>query len=1695
MKQPLPFKSLFAALMLFLVSMAVQAQFRITVDPIDARCANTGGLRFTVAEADPSAPVSYTYTNLLTGQSFTVTDPIVNNLAVGFYSVIATQRIVIAGIPTDVVTAAVTVEIELTTDPAVYGTTILGAGCGPNGSVQINVVQGTADTYQMISPTTGAQQSTGLFTGLLPNTTYLFRVVDDCGNSQDVTAFVPQAATSMNITGHVAFPNPIPRLPSCNTILRQHRITVRDITHRLFFPLSIEYVVTDPNGVVVTPSPVQVLATDPLNPFVTVPIPFFEGQRYTYVLRVTDACGNVFTSGVNVVDEAFELDPLETRADFSHCEEHLFITPINFVGGAPQGDFEIHFTSPPGFDAIASQYNAGHPFFTGSMADYGIDVPDGTYEFTVVDLGCPQNGVATGEIIKLKLPYAVSLTQVTPCVGPGTVSGVVSTPTPGTTDWVAAPVPPNPSGAVVIIASNPPLPAGYPLDRTPFDIDFQNAPQQFNTVLPQGDYTFQLRDECGNTYTESITVAPNTPGATLQDTQWPGCDVGFGSVEIYDAGNVYNVLSAEIVDGPAAWRANNPTLPVDVTAFIGPGPGIGLPDRLYVNGLPETLPGETYTFNITDICGTTQYVTELLGYHFVERTAVVNTTVPPGQAPDCNSFRVELNDIGGNNDGRAFYFLQKEITPGVWGHPETNVPYTPGNPVTSANAVNFGVLPYSGGVGGITTDIIPGTPTSFDTTGVSGSIAATGTFRVLQIFDVHGNGSYAIECENVMATFTYLGRPVLNNIVTAACATGSNEVIVDATGVGTLEYRITAPATAATPFQTSPVFAGLLPGSYTFEIQDRCGNLVAPATVGTGSALAVTQSGGCANQLLELDVPQYNFLTYEWFPAGSTDTTPLQTGGTLSIANYDPAANGTAFEVRITYPGNPASCLNQTIPFTVVPQAAPVAGADNTTSAAVCTGSVTSIDLSTYLAAGVDAGTFAQDATTPGGTLSGTLFDISTITTSGTYSFTYTAANACGTDDATIIVRLTESPVVTVNTLPTQCVGNNFTLTATSTTPGVTYTWTLPTGSGTNVTVTGNTVDVSAAQLTNGGTYSVVAQLGNCTSAPATSAVSVVNAPNAGVGRTVNICNTIAGTLENLETSTYLGATFDNGGVWTDASGNVISNNFDTAGLFGQFVFTYTVSACGTQSVTTVTLNLNVTPAAPVLTALTSPVCEGGTVQIDATPVAGTVVTYAWTLPNGTITITSVPQLVINSATVANHNGAYTLTVTADGCSVITPQVNVDVVPLPLAGNDGLLNTCSSASGSVTSLSSLLVGSFDTATTAGIASAVWTDVSAVPDSAAFNAANGTFDTAGVVPGTYTFTYTVTSVCGAVATANVVITIDATPAQPVLSAALTTVCEGSTIDITNTTPIAGATYSWTNDAGTVVSTEQDLALSGAEVSLAAAGDYTLTVTTAGGCFASSAPVTITVTALPLYSLGGNTVICPNQNTTISVLPANFGAADTNITYVWTLDGAPTAFNTREISINQPGNYEVVVSNNGCASPAQSVTVTLDTDAFVVVLESDCVDGRFIVRVANLDEIGTTQSISWAGPGLTATTGNDPQFDLTDYTEDSQYTATVTNADGCVKVGTIDVERTNCMIPKGISPNGDELNDEFDLTNLKVENLQIFNRYGLQVYEKANYTKEWFGQSDKGDLPTGTYFYVATMPTGQVTGWVYIQRESK
>ena len=96
--------------------------------------------------------------------------------------------------------------------------------------------------------------------------------------------------------------------------------------------------------------------------------------------------------------------------------------------------------------------------------------------------------------------------------------------------------------------------------------------------------------------------------------------------------------------------------------------------------------------------------------------------------------------------------------------------------------------------------------------------------------------------------------------------------------------------------------------------------------------------------------------------------------------------------------------------------------------------------------------------------------------------------------------------------------------------------------------------------------------------------------------------------------------------------------------------------------------------------------------------------------------------------------------------------------------------------------------------------------------------------------------------------------------------------------------------------------------------------------------------------------------------------------------------------------------------------------------------------------------------------------------------------------CTDESSYTISYTECPIQKGISPNGDGLNDAFDLSSHGVYDLKIYNRYGSEVYSHGRgYTNEWMGQDKNGHgLPDGTYYYVVISHGNTRTGWVQINR---
>lgn len=66
---------------------------------------------------------------------------------------------------------------------------------------------------------------------------------------------------------------------------------------------------------------------------------------------------------------------------------------------------------------------------------------------------------------------------------------------------------------------------------------------------------------------------------------------------------------------------------------------------------------------------------------------------------------------------------------------------------------------------------------------------------------------------------------------------------------------------------------------------------------------------------------------------------------------------------------------------------------------------------------------------------------------------------------------------------------------------------------------------------------------------------------------------------------------------------------------------------------------------------------------------------------------------------------------------------------------------------------------------------------------------------------------------------------------------------------------------------------------------------------------------------------------------------------------------------------------------------------------------------------------------------------------------------------------------CTIPNAFSPDGDGVNDYFEIPCAKGDvQFSVFNRWGIEVYRNDRYTNEWDGTYNSAPLPDGTYFYM-------------------
>lgn len=288
--------------------------------------------------------------------------------------------------------------------------------------------------------------------------------------------------------------------------------------------------------------------------------------------------------------------------------------------------------------------------------------------------------------------------------------------------------------------------------------------------------------------------------------------------------------------------------------------------------------------------------------------------------------------------------------------------------------------------------------------------------------------------------------------------------------------------------------------------------------------------------------------------------------------------------------------------------------------------------------------------------------------------------------------------------------------------------------------------------------------------------------------------------------------------------------------------------------------------------------------------------------------------------------------------------------------------------------------------------------------------------------------------------------------------------------------AGNTINWFSDAGltTAIGTPATYTTSTTTV-------YAEVTDATTGC-TNAAVVDLNVTASPSAPiLSSNSSYCEGEN--ISDLTANGGGG----TITWyddaSLSNAVGTGSTFTPTLSGTGSttYYVVEDLGGCISEMDSVTVTINSNP-VANFTASATNGNIPLDVDFTDaSTGNGLSYSWEfGDNNTSNQQNPSNT----FDELGSFTTvlTVTDNNGCTDTTSAVITvagESVLIIPNIFSPNGDGLNDTWNVEGTNITEIQgtIMNRWGQVMFMFDLLEMGWDGRTVSGvEASEGTYYYI-------------------
>ena len=504
-------------------------------------------------------------------------------------------------------------------------------------------------------------------------------------------------------------------------------------------------------------------------------------------------------------------------------------------------------------------------------------------------------------------------------------------------------------------------------------------------------------------------------------------------------------------------------------------------------------------------------------------------------------------------------------------------------------------------------------------------------------------------------------------------------------------------------------------------------------------------------------------------------------------------------------------------------------------------------------------------------------------------------------------------------------------------------------------------------------------------------------------------------------------------------------------------------------------------PSAPVavLTATANPtaVCIGDPVNLTVTATGGTVAAYSWNPGNVAGDNISVTPAATTTYTVSGTDN--------NGCAV-SATVPVTVKPLPTSTfTISPANTCLGTPQTITY----------TGNAPGAATYNWFGFAGAAVQS--GSGQGPYSILFGNTGTHNLQLQVTdNGCVSAITTNPVII--STPVAASFTVNESLVCAGSTITATYTGTGAGyaiATWNW--GGGTV---QSGTGFGPYTVKYDKSGIISVTVKD-GACVSNAPSILINVLPKPVAAF------TPDAPAGCVPFAVTFNNQSQNTdAWAWDFgDGNTATSQNPSHTYSNTGVYTVtlIASSQGKCSDklVQTNLINVKTFPEASFTVSPVENVPIELHLANFvftSNAYNTASYKWDfGDGTTSTQANPTH----QYQYPGDYTVILHafNDIGCedtvVRQFLKIIPDKVLIIPNVFSPNGDGINDKWDIPGLRgVANctVEIFNRWGQLVYNSHDYNMPWDGTWKGKPVPVATYYYVIKTVTRNYNGWVAVIR---